>query len=257
MSVGELVALFVAAAVGGALNAVVGGGSFMTFPMLIYVGVSPIIANATSTVALFPGTIASSVAYRRNMSEPEPRRLLWWFVAVSCVGGVLGAVLLLSTPASIFAGLVPWLLLFSTLVFTFGRALAARLGTRTEAGMGLAVAVAIQFLIGIYGGYFGGGLGIMMLALLSVIGMTNVHTMNGLRTLLGAIINGVAVIWFIFAEAVAWQPAVVMSVAAVTAGYVAAAVMKKRDPQKSRKYIIALAWATTAYFFVKQYGGVL
>jgi uncharacterized membrane protein YfcA len=259
MSIGEIIALFVASAIGGALNAVVGGGSFVTFPALIFAGVSPITANATSTMALFPGTIASSVAYRRNMAEPEPRRLLLWFVGASVLGAVMGATLLLSTSTSTFAHLVPWLLLFATVVFTFGRNLARWLRAHTEGGANLTLAagVLLQFLIGIYGGYFGGGLGIMMLALLSVIGLSNVHTMNGLRTLLGAIINGVAVVAFIIARAIAWEPALVMVVAAVVAGYLAASMMKRFDPDRARKYIVLLAWGMTAYFLAKEYWGQL
>jgi uncharacterized membrane protein YfcA len=246
--------LFLAAAGGGALNSVAGGGSFLTFPTLLFMGVPAVTANATSTVALWPGSVASASAYRRDLATS--RRYLVSYGLVSLLGGWIGARLLLRTPDGAFREAVPWLLLFATLVFAFGASLVARLRRqrdveveRPEGGASLA-AVLVQLAIAVYGGFFGGGIGIMMLAAFAVLGMRNIHAMNGMKNLLGACINGVAVATFVAAGAVSWPPALVMLGGSILGGYGGAAGARRLNPLLIRRFVIALGFGLSAYFFV-------
>lgn len=241
--------LFAAAMLGGAINSVAGGGSFVTFPALLFAGVAPVTANATSTIALWPGTVASALAYRRELHDVR-RELLPMGIA-SLAGGLAGSIVLLRTSDSTFVLLIPWLLLFATVLFSFGGWLAKHLLRGAHAP--LALATAVQVVVALYGGYFGGGIGIMMLAILAVLGMADIHRMNALKTLLGALINGVAVVAFIIAGAVAWAPGVVMIVGGVTGGYAGAALARRVDPKHVRWLVLGVAWTMTAYFFVRTY----
>lgn len=244
--------LFLVAALGGALNAVVGGGSIVAFSALLLAGVPPVTANATTTFALWPAFAASAVAYRRELRPPRP--LLLAFAAASMVGGALGALSLLRTPTSVFARLVPWLLLVASALFTFGGAVSARLRRDATAGHATIVGgTLVQLVIAIYGGYFGGGMGIAMLAAWTALGMTDLHAMNGLRTLLAVLINGVALCAFVAAGVIAWRPGLLMAVSASAAGYFGAAYIRRLDPRWVRRFVIAVAWAMTAYFFVRTY----
>ena len=253
MTVGQAIALFAAAVVGGTLNAVAGGGSFVTFPMLIFSGVPPVQANATSTVALWPGAVASAGAYRSALDVP--RQQLVVLAAASIAGGAIGALLLLHTSQTLFLRLVPILLLAATLLFTFGGTLTARLRKRLDkpakpehpAIVSLGIT---QFIIATYGGFYGGGIGILMLATFSVAGMDNIHAMNGLRSLLASCINGVAVITFILAGAIYWPQALVMVLGAVLGGYGGASVARRLDPLLVRRFVIAVGVVMTAYFFL-------
>jgi uncharacterized membrane protein YfcA len=245
--------LFVAAAIGGAINSVAGGGSFVAFPALLFAGVPAVPANATNTIALWPGSVASAVAYRRELRDV--RRELVPLGAASLVGGVAGSILLLRTSDHTFVLLIPWLLLFATMLFSFGGEVTRRLRTgadgRTQASLG--VAIAAQLFIGVYGGYFGGGIGIMMLAVLSLLGMTDIHRMNSLKAVLGTLVNGVAVVAFVIAGAVAWAPGAVMIVGGVVGGYAGAAIARQVDPGLVRKLVLAVAWSMTGYFFLRTY----
>jgi uncharacterized membrane protein YfcA len=147
--------------------------------------------------------------------------------------------------------LIPWLLLVATVLLSFGGRVAKRLAGASQAPLGLATAA--QLAVSIYGGYFGGGAGIMMLAILSVVGMRDIHRMNALKTLLGALINGVAVVAFIVAGAVAWTPGIVMIAGGMTGGYGGAAIARRVDPKHVRRLVLAVAWTMTAYFFVRTY----
>ncbi len=241
--------LFAVAMLGGAINSVAGGGSFVTFPALLFAGVSPVTANATSTIALWPGTVASAFAYRRELHDV--RRELLPMGLASLVGGLAGSLVLLRTSDSTFVLLIPWLLLFATILFSFGGWVAKSLlrGARAP----LALATASQVFVAVYGGYFGGGIGIMMLAILALLGMADIHRMNALKTVLGALINGVAVVAFILAGAVAWAPGVVMIAGGITGGYAGAAVARRVDPKHVRWLVLGVAWTMTAYFFVRTY----
>jgi uncharacterized membrane protein YfcA len=258
MTFPQIVLLFVAAVVGGTLNSVAGGGSFLTFPALIFVGVPPIQANATSTVALWPGSLASTGAYRRELAQ-QRRGFLYLMVGTSLIGGILGAILLLNTPASTFEGLLPYLLLMATLLFTFSGQITAMLHVRSIGKARLSptrliVLSVAQFIIAAYGGYFGGGIGILMLSTLAMMGIEeNIHILNGLKTLLTSCINGVAVITFIIARAVFWPQAILMVVGAIIGGYGGAYYARKIDPRLVRYFVIAVGLTMTIYFFVRTY----
>ena len=245
-----MVLLMVAAFASGVLNAVAGGGAFITFPALLFAGVPPVSANVSSTVALFPGQMASAWAYRneiRGVTEVSVTA----FSVVSLVGGVVGAVLLLTTPDRAFAGLVPWLLLFATTVFAVGSfmpALAARLRLN-----GRSVLV-VQFVIAIYGGYFGGGIGFLMLAALTLFGLRDIHAMNGLRILLAALMNGAAVAAFCLSDAVSWPETAVMAVSAIAGGYAGAHAAKRVSRDVMKWVVVSIGVGLTLYFFIRGAG---
>ena len=253
MTLAELALLFFAAVLAGVLNSVAGGGSFISFPALLFTGVAPVVANATNSVALWPAGIASAFAYRKDMKQPRAQLLA--LGAASLAGGIVGAILLLRTRESTFVALLPFLLLVASVVFTFGSVLTARLRGRGASGTGgaLAGATILQLVISIYGGYFGGGMGIMMLATLSIMGMTDIHAMNGLKTLLGTLINGVAVVAFIIAGGVAWAPASVMIVGGTIGGFAGASIARRIAPKWVKRFVLVVAWGMTAYFFAKPY----
>jgi uncharacterized protein len=248
--------LFVAAACAGAMNSVAGGGSFLTFPALLFVGVPPILANATSTVALWPGSIASAGAYRREIRAEGQRRLIPLSI-ISLIGGYAGARLLLNTPEDAFRELVPWLLLVATAIFAFGSPVVAKLRERRgeEAppiGELSLVGVLIQLVIATYGGFFGGGIGIMMLAALAITGMVNMHAMNGLKNWLATCINGIAVVTFVLAGAVLWPQAVVMLAGAVLGGFGGASIARRLDPKIIRGFVILVGTTLSLYFFIRR-----
>ena len=240
--------LFFAAAIGGGLNSVAGGGSFVAFPALLFAGVAPIPANATNSVALWPGSAASAIAYRRELSEV--RHELVPLGAAALAGGLAGSILLLRTPEQSFVLLIPWLLLCATVLFTLGGALRSRM-RKVQAP--LAVAVVAQLIISIYGGYFGGGMGIMMLAVLSLLGMTDIHRMNGIKTVLATLVNGIAVAAFVVARMVEWGPGVVMIAGGISGGYAGAAIARRVDAKYVRALVLVIAWGMTVYFFARTY----
>ncbi|MEI9984411.1 MAG: sulfite exporter TauE/SafE family protein [Aliidongia sp.] len=240
--------IFGAAFLAGVLNAIAGGGSFLTFPALVFTGVPPIIANASSTVAVSPGSFASAWGYRNDF-VPFEKIGLWPMLAISLVGGTLGALLLLWTPAHTFDRVVPWLLLGATLLFGFGRQLTPLLLRWFT--IGPAALVAIQFLIAIYGGYFGGAIGILMLALYGLFGLEDLTAMNAVKTLLAGTMNGAAVVCFIFAGKVWWPQTLVMLVAAVLGGYAGARVGRHIDPTWLRIGVTIVGLAMSAAFFLR------
>jgi uncharacterized protein len=248
------VLLFGAAALAGALNAVAGGGSFVSFPALVFSGVPPIPANATSTVALWPGGVASAGAYRRRL--PSSARLLVPLIASSLLGGWMGAVLLLHTPPATFLRLVPYLFLAATLVFAFGRRLAPSPSTSQRllepSGWALVGAAIAQLAIATYGGYFGGGMGILMLAVFSLLPLEDVHSMNALKTVMATAINGAAVVTFVAARAVAWPEALVMMGGAIVGGYGSARSAQRLDPRHVRGFIMAVGFGMSIYFLVRR-----
>jgi len=242
--------LFFVAALGGALNSVAGGGSFLTLPALLYAGVSPVAANATSTFAMWPASISSAVAYRRDVRTP----LSWRVVlgAVSLAGGLVGAVLLVRTSDARFMRLLPYLMLVAATTFTIG---SRRKGDGRQFRPGhrgsLALIAALHVPIAIYGGYFGGGMGIMMLATYALAGMTDIHEMNGLKAILGAAINGLALLDFILSGIVAWQPGVLMAAGGIVGGYGGAAIARRIDRRAIRVFVIIIGWTMTVYFFLR------
>jgi uncharacterized membrane protein YfcA len=242
----DYILLLVAGLVAGAMNAAAGGGSFVTLPAMIFAGVPSVEANASSTVALFPGAMASVLAYRDDF-KPFEFLSLRVMLAVSMVGGLFGALLLLLTPAKRFDVIVPWLLLAGTLVFAFG----ARAGVwlRRVIRIGPLPVLCCQFLLGIYCGYFGGAVGIMTLAVWSLLGMTDIRAMNASKTLVVGATNAVAVACFVVASKVWWPQTSVMLVAAILGGYGGARFARRVPPQRLRLGISAFNFVITAVFF--------
>lgn len=242
-------ALFVAGVLGGALNAMAGGGSFVCFPALVFAGLPPVIANASSTVALFPGGLSSVVAYRDDLRPTFAGVPLWAMAAASALGGLAGAILLLSTPQRTFDAVIPWILLLATLTFAFGRGLGARLGHRLVAGP--AALLAVQAVLGLYGGYFGGAVGIMMMAAWTVTTTVDVTVMNPHRALLVNAANSIAVLWFVATGHVAWASTIAAFCGAAVGGYAGARLARRMSRGVIRGVVIAVSALVTAGFFTR------
>ena len=251
----QAIFLFFAAVISGTLNAVAGGGSFISFPALLATGLPAVQANATNTVALWPGLGASAAAYLKRLNVP--RRLLVPLLLTSVAGGWIGALLLLKTPQHTFLRLVPWLLLGGTLLFAFGNTIREVAGkTAVVADLSnaswqtITLISMIELLVATYGGYFGAGIGFMILAMLTSLGMHDIHAMGAIRTLLAAVINAAAVLTFILAGAVSWPHCILMITGALAGGWFGAHYAQKADPAKVRLVVIAIGVAMSAYYFV-------
>jgi len=247
------VILFFAALLGGTLNAVAGGGSFIAFPALLFTGVPAVPANATNTVALWCGLVFSGGAFRHHLNVK--RSVVISLGAASMVGGMLGALLLLRTPGATFLRVLPWLMLFAVLLFIFGPYLrpgdparATNPGVKSILG-----ALFFQLLVAIYGGYFGGGMGFVILAMLTAFGMADIHEMNAFKTVLSSATNGIAVLIFIFKHAVYWPQAGVMICGAALGGYFGAHYSLRLPRLWVRWFVIAVGAGMTAYFFTRAY----
>ena len=234
----------------GIINSVAGGGSFLTFPALVFTGVPSIVANASSTLALLPGTLASAWAYRDDFQRTEnfPRLPM---LIVSLAGGFAGALLLLFTPEKTFDSVIPWLMLAAALLFAFGPRISPMLKRLIH--IGAVTVVLIQFVVAVYGGYFGGAIGIVMLATWSVFGLSDIHVMNANKTVLAAAMNAVAVVLFILAHKIWWPQSLAMLVAAILGGYIGAITAKRVDPKYLRAAIIVISFAMTTAFFLRRH----
>ncbi len=244
---------FASAFIAGAINSVAGGGTLLTFPTLIWLGLPSINANATSTVGIWPGTVGTIWGYRQEMRASTPRTLALVFPSV--IGGIVGALLLNYTPPAVFDALVPFLILFATLLFMVQEPIQRRLkisnpeahkSTRWFIG-----AMTFQLFVALYGGYFGAGIGILMLAALSDLAYTDIHQMNELKALLGASINGVAALYFIWAGMVYWPQFVVMVIGAIIGGYGGALIARRIGGPAVRKIVIFVGLSMAASMFVK------
>ena len=245
--------LMAAGFAGGALNAVAGGGSFVGFPALIAAGVPPIQANATTTFVMWPGTLSSIAAYRDELREGMPRS--WALAGASLIGGGLGAWLLLSISPDAFSQAVPALMLVAASTFTWGGRIGDRLRRRASNG---AVTISrpvvlAQLGLAIYGGFFGAGLGIMMLSLLLLAGMRDMHRLNAAKAVLGALANITSLVAFVAADIIVWRRAIVMAVAATIGGYVGARLARRCPPQAIRRLVLVIAWSMTGYFTWQTY----
>jgi len=244
----DIALLLLAAFVAGALNAVAGGGSFLTLPALVFTGVPPVIANATGTVALLPGYMAGAWGLREDWQTP-PGLGMRGVVALSLVGAAAGAALLLVMPDQTFRRIVPWLLLGATLLFAFSPQIrrltaGAQSASPVKAALGLLAVSA-------YGGYFNGGLGILLLALLSLLGQTNLHAMNGMKNLVSMLLTAIAVAIYAFGGLVHWPQALMMMVAATAGGYGGARAARRIPPQWLRAGIVLTGLVMAALFFAK------
>ncbi len=254
MHAAEIIALIVAAVAAGAINAVAGGGTLVTFPVLMLFGTSPVTANATSTVALVLGTAGSIFGYRRHAAMVKT--WLSRFLPVSLLGGLLGSILLTHTDDKVFGKMVPFLILFATILFLAQgafRRFAADSASDPAQHRSLAWAVLFQFAVAVYGGYFGAGIGILMLASLGFIGLTNIYEMNALKTILSSLINLVAAIWFATADLVDWPRALIMTAGAVGGYFLGAHYSQRISPRAVRMIITTIGFVIAAQTFYKQF----
>lgn len=240
-----------AAFAAGVLNAIAGGGSFLTFPALVFAGLPPIVANATSAVAVSPGYLGSTVGFQAELAALPPQRLRQETL-LAAVGGVLGALLLLVTPSQVFTGLVPWLLLFATVLFVLGpRVARLRQGAAASAQASPRTRHIGLLAVAIYGGYFNGGLGILLLALYTVCGEPQLSTSNALKNLNSLVLSLLSVATFAAAGVIAWGPALVMMVAATLGGYAGARLSRQVPVAWVRGVVVATGLVMSAVFFVR------
>lgn len=272
---GEYVILCLAALVAGAVNAIAGGGTLLTFPVLFAAlgssGANAVVANATSTVALVPGAIGALAGYRNEIRH-ERRRLAVLLVP-SLAGGLCGSLLLVLLPGDYFKSAVPWLILTAALLFALQPRIArwagiapAAAGGRdvgVEGGSGhevrahspalVAGLVVFQFAVAVYGGYFGAGIGILMLSALALMGMHDIHHMNAVKVLLNLVINGTSVVVFVASGKVYWPFSAAMAVSSVVGGYAAAHTARRANKTVVRMLIVAIGFALAAYYFYRQF----
>lgn len=248
-----------AGAAGGALNSVAGGGSFIVFPTMLLVGTPAVTANATTAAALWPAGLGSVGPYRAHL--PRERAALLVLALASFLGGAVGAFLLLATSDETFTRILPLLMLTAATIFTFGpRALGRGRGREgsAEAERGrepstitarsLVLGASVQLVISTYGGYFGGGMGIMMLASFTLMGLSDIHTMNALKVVLGLVINGVALVGFVAAGKVVAAVAVPTAIGALAGGFFGASLARRVDARHVRSLVLVVAWSLTAWF---------
>lgn len=244
--------LCVAALLAGAQNSLAGGGTLYTFPSLEQF-VPAVVANGTSTVALIPGSLAGAWGFRAEL-KPS-RRWLVWLVPPSLIGGAVGTLLVTRLPESYFRTLIPWLILVATVLFLMQPWVSKWTGAaaRAEPHKWVAVGVVLfQFLVAVYGGYFGAGIGILMISSLSMMGLGDLHRVNALKTLLAVCMNGVSVLIFAYDRVVRWDLALPMAVASVVGGYLGARFARRLDKRLLRWLVIAIGFGLTAYYFAKQ-----
>lgn len=237
--------MFVAAFFAGALNAVAGGGSFLTLPALVVVGLPAVAANATGTFALLPGYLSGALALRHEI-RPMPGLSLRALIGMSLLGGALGAMLLLWTSDEVFRHIVPWLLLVATLLFALGPKLTRQAGASHASPMLVLSAI---FVVTVYGGYFNGGLGILLLAAFGLLGQSNLHAANGLKNLISALLTAIASLLYIAGGLVYWPQALWMMLAATLGGYVGARLSRHVPVRYLRWGIVAVGMAMSAAFF--------
>src|SRR5712692_4638876 len=249
MSAWQGLIVFASAFVAGMMNSVAGGGTLVTFPTLVWLGIDPIRANVTSTVALWPGSLGAMAGFRRELGDS--RRLMLLLGAPSVVGGIIGARLLLGTPPPLFASIVPYLILFATILFAVSDPMMRRLrvkdparadGQHAPARSWWLGAIVFQFLVSIYGGYFGAGIGILMLAALGLMGLTDIHRMNGLKNFFVVCINLVAAVYFIAHGRVEWTHALIMAAGAIGGGYGGAGLARKLGRRFVRRVVIVIGF---------------
>jgi uncharacterized membrane protein YfcA len=247
------VVIFLAGAAAGAINSIAGGGTLVSFPALLWIGRDPILANATNTVAIWPGSLAGAYGFRRELATMK--RWLLILIVPSLLGGILGSWLLLRTPTPLFEQLVPFLILGATILLAAQELITRRLhpstANRQPPTRSLAGIFIFQFLVGIYGGYFGAGMGILMLAALGLLGLTDMHQMNGLKNVLAVAINGIAAAYFALAGAVVWGDVLVMTVGSLLGGYLGARAARKLGRTFVRRAVVVIGVTMSIALFLK------
>lgn len=252
-SISKYALVSVAAFLGGAINAIAGGGTLLTFPSLLAV-LSPVAANATSTLALLPGSLASVWGYRSEVGRA--RRRLKWLLPPSFFGGILGAFAVTRFPERVFESLVPWLLLVASVLLVLQRPLAKWIGAHPHEApkpSTLAAIVFFQFLVGVYGGYFGAGIGILMLSSLAFMGIPDIHEMNGVKAILASTMNGVTAVIFVAEGKVDWSYALPMALSSIAGGYLASRVARKLPAAWVRSAVIVIGFAVAGFAFYKRF----
>jgi uncharacterized membrane protein YfcA len=246
----EAIGLFATGLLAGGLNAVAGGGGFITLPALLFYGLPPVVANATSSLAVWPGSLAGLIAYRRELRAREHPLAL--FAAIGVAGGLAGGLLLIISRNDVFMALLPYLLLLATALFAGGERLTARI-LRATGGKRVARSWVVLLLavIALYGGYFGGGMGIMTLAVLALMGMSDIHEMNALKTYLVAIINGVCNALFVVVGIVDWPHCCAMMAGCIIGGYLASRWARGLDKAFTRRLVLGIASAMTLFFLAR------
>lgn len=237
----------------GAVNAVAGGGTLLTFPALLGI-MSGVEANATSTVAILPGSLASAFGYRKELVEV--RRLVLWLLLPSMFGGVAGALLVTRFPPEVFNTLIPWLILLASTLFLIQGPIKRWTGQGTHGqpkGFTLACVMLAQALIAIYGGYFGAGIGILMLSVLPFMGTRTIHETNAAKTVLATVINTVTVVVFIIDSKVVWHYALPMAVAAITGGYLGARIARRLRPGLVKGIVVVIGFSLSGYYLWKTF----
>jgi len=242
--------LLIAGLFAGAINAVAGGGTFISMPVLIYAGLPSVPANASSTVALFPGSLASIYAFRKDFKGFDNIPLKY-LIALSLIGGCIGALLLVFTPSSSFDKIIPWLVLVGGFTFIFGKQLSRLLQSRLT--ISRSVMLVTQFILGIYGGYFGGGAGIMMMAAWSLLGLSDIKLINANKTLLVGAANSIAVVIFILSGKIWWPQTCIMLIATTIGGYAGAYYSRRLNQVVLRAVISGLIVIITVLFFYRAY----
>lgn len=240
--------LLLAALVSGVVNALAGGGTFITFPALLFAGIASVKANATACLVMVPGGMASTWVYRRTLVE-QPRALVLRLVAVSLVGSAVGSLLLLHTANTTFSSLVPWLLLIASAVFTAAPWL-RRIASKSGGNKSTPLLLAGQCCIALYGGYFGAGMGVLMIALFLAVSSMDVQSASGVRLVCATSVNLLAVVIFALKGAIVWNSGVPMLIAGIAGGYLGARVMRRLSEKAVRTAILVYAWGLTVYFFI-------
>lgn len=249
----DLILLCVSSMLAGIVNSVAGGGTLLTFPVLVYALGTSVGANATSTTVLFPGSVAAAWGYRRELKDQ--RKWILPLIIPSLIGGLVGTYLVVSHDEKVFEHLVPWLILLATALFLLQPVISKWTGIgkphEKPSQWLFSGIIAFQFLVALYGGYFGAGIGILMLSSLALMGMGDIHQMNALKSLLASAINGMSVVLFIGYGKVDWRYAAPMVIAAIAGGFLGASVARRLDKNVVRYSVIAIGFALSAYYFLR------
>jgi len=256
VSIPSLIAAFIAAFLAGGINSVAGGGTLISFPVLVALGLPPVMANATNTVGIWPGSFGSIWGFRKEITRLDKR--LFWFLGPALLGSLIGAWLLRVLPAQVFDRAVPWLILFATFLFAMQSTLQKRLGALSVAegtsGGRLILALFLQFCVAVYGGYFGAGISIMALSILGFLGMTDLLERSATTSLLSFVINGAAGICFVSAGLVHWPYAMSMTLGALLGGYGATGIARKIGKTALRRFVVCAGLILSAALFVRTFG---
>ena len=248
-----LIGLFLAGMLAGGINSIAGGGTLISFPSLVAFGEPEIISNATNTAALWPGSLSGALGYRKD--TPIQRSLLLMLAIPSLIGGLMGAAILVFTAPALFNRVVPFLVLFATIMLASQDMISRKLG-RSSGGEHVTTAgrvwgIVFQFFVAAYGGYFGAGIGILMLGSFSIMGLRDIHKMNAMKTPLAAIINVTAFVFFAYKGLVAWYLALLMMIGAIIGGYSGARLAKHVNPRPLHYIVVAIGLIVSIWFFAK------